>query len=427
MTATKNSIVKVKRVKEQDCTIVLSIEADAEFTNSVFQDALVRVQSQARVPGFRPGKAPLNLVKQQYSSAVKEQAVDLAVHKSVDLALDQEKLDPVTTPVIKKLDFDENKPLVMELEIEVPPTVEPKKYTGAKVKKLSPAVNDAEIDAQLEQMRDYNAHLEADEKGKVMADSFVIVNYEGLKDGKPAKEFSSEGEMVDMSAPQTIAGLAEAIKGAKKGDVREFETEVSGSGKVSFKVTITEIKYKVLPEVNDDFAKKMGFETAEALKTHIGEAMRKDAETKSENDVMRQIEDHLVKENEFAIPKSLLEHHVDLSLRRFTAQMFGSPDHKMPEAQKNNLREKIRPNVERDIKVGYIIHAIARKENLVAAEADVEIELAKNLELARNEDEKKRVREFFATRRSDALITITERKVMNFLKENSKITEEKKK
>ncbi|MDD4005221.1 MAG: trigger factor [Elusimicrobiaceae bacterium] len=425
MTATKTQTVKVKRLKEEGCTIELAITAAEELTSESFQDALVRVQAKARVPGFRQGKAPLAMLKQHYSGAIKEQALDIAVRKSVDLALESEKLNPVVTPVIRKLDFDEHKPLSMELEVEVSPTVEPKKYTGAKVKRTAPKVDDSAADAEISQMLEYNSHLEAVDGEEAGGSHFVIVSYAGTKDGAPVKGFSSDGEMIDMSAPQTIAGMAEAVAGAKKGDVREFETEVAGTGKVKVSVTVTEIKKKVLPELNDEFARKMGFDTVAALRERIVESLKKDAEAKSESDVVRQIEDHLLNENEFAIPKSLLEHHVESSLKRFSAQMFGNADYKMPDAQKKNLSEKIRPNSERDIKVGYLIHAIARKENLVAAEADFEAELNRNLELARNDDEKKKTREFFSARRPDVLITLTERKVIEYLKQNAKITEAK--
>ncbi|MDR0292195.1 MAG: trigger factor [Elusimicrobium sp.] len=412
--------VKVKELSKKPTEITLSVEVIPALVNKCFNDALIQVQSRAQMQGFRSGKVPLQLVKQNFPAHIKERAVDFVVRAGVAKALEIKKLNPVTVPSLTKADFntlEENKPFTFECLVETAPEVEPKNYTGIKITKKSDAVSDAEVDARIKEILEHNSRLDDDADGVVKNDSFVTVSYDALKNGVKDPKLSADGELIDMSAPQTVAGMADIIKNAKKGDVKDF-TETVGGETVEFKVAVREVKKKTAPVLDAAFAKDMGFETVEDLKTKVREGMAQDAKTGAERETVKQIEDALTAENNFDLPKGLVEEQLESTVEGFLKRYGGGQN--IPAEQKKDLAEKMRENVEKDLRIGYIIHAIAKKENLTAAEADWQTELDKTL-AENDKKEEKKIKTFFNERKDHIIATITERKVFDFLKSKAEI------
>jgi trigger factor len=415
---------KVKRTKEEGCSICMTIEAPVERVSESFHDATVQIQSRAQAPGFRQGKVPLDVVKKQFASNIRERAADIAIRKTLKEAFESEKINAVGSPLLKKIDFEENKPLKMEIEVEVFPTVEPKNYTGVKATKKVAKITDTKLQETLNGILENSAKLEPETEGVAIGDEhFVIVDYTAFKGDKEASEYSSKDELVDMSSPQTIEGLTKAIKGAKKGEEREFETEIQKE-KVKFKVTPKEIKKKVLPPLDDEFAKKMKFESADKLKEHVKTMMQKDEDMKNEKEMFRQIEDALIKDNVFELPKSLIEAHLERSMQRLLERIPKEQQDAMPKEQMEQLKANVKPAIERDLKIGILLNSIAKKEDLIAKDEDFNKELEESLTRTQNEEDKTRVKKFFEERKPDILATITERKVLEFLKNKAEIKEE---
>ena len=221
-----------------------------------------------------------------------------------------------------------------------------------------------------------------------------------------------------MAAPQTMPGLADAIKGLKKGDKKSYETK-EGKDTLSFEVTVDEIKNKVLPKLDDAFAKDMGFDTLDALKAKVKESLDEEAKQNARRAETAEIEDHLIKMNHFDLPQSLVEEYTESSLRNFVTSMTKMKPEQLTAEQRKSFEERIRPSVEKDLRVGYIIHAIAKKENLEATEADWKAELDKSLASAHNKAEEKKIKVFFDERKAHIMATLGERKVFEFLKNNA--------
>ncbi|MCX5783053.1 MAG: trigger factor, partial [Elusimicrobia bacterium] len=367
--------------------------------------------------------APLDMVKKQFAGHIKERALDNMIRESTAQTIREQKLNPVTPPLIKKIDFNEGKPLSFEIEVETAPVFEPKNYVQAKIVKKTPKADEREVDETIKEMLEHNARLEADSPEAVVGpESFAVVDYTAFKDGKEMSEYKCTAELVDMASPQTIAGLCPAIMGAKKGETREFNADVSGA-KLLFKAAIGEIKKKTLPLFDDTFAKETGYESAEKLKEKIKDSLLKNAQKKSEEDVVRQIEDHILKENPISLPPSIVEYHVGLSTERILERVSPHDRHLVTEEEQKKLREKIRPAVERDIRISYIMHGIAEKEKIEVSPADYDGELEKSLARSANENERQAVRKFFESRRDDIMVSIRERKIIEFLKSKAVIQE----
>ena len=222
-----------------------------------------------------------------------------------------------------------------------------------------------------------------------------------------------------MAAPQTMPELAKAVLGMKKGESKDFETK-EGEDTLSFLVTLDDIKTKIVPNLDDSFAKDMGFETLDELKKRVQEGLNAEAKENSARDFTRQIEDHLVKMNNFPLPQTLVEEYTDNSLNNFVRNVTQLKPEQLSEEQRKSFEERIRPTVEKDLRIGYIIHAIAKKENLQATEADWQAELDKSLTAnAKTKEDEKKIRAFFEERKDHILATLNERKVFDFLKKEA--------
>lgn len=416
--------VEVKEQGKKGCTVTIAVTSQASLVNKCFNNALLQVQAKAQMQGFRAGKVPLDLVKKNFSAHIQERAIDLLVRNASEKALEKSKLNPVMIPSVSKADFaafKENASFTFELSLDVAPEFTPKGYTGIEITKKADTVSQADVDKRLEEILEHNSSLETDGEGATVTDtSFVVVKYSGSKNGVADKKYSNDGELVDMSAPQTIEGLAEAIKGAKKGDTKEFEVKMD-DGVVKFTAQVEEIKKKVKPELNASFAKDMGFESVEKLKEVLKSSMENEAKTHSERDITAQIEDALVKANSFDLPASLVEYQTEIAVDNFIHRMFGGSQTpaNFTADNKKAFAEKMRPTVEKDLKVGYIIGAIAKKENIASTDAEWQAELDKAL--AANPKDEKRVKEFFNQKKADILASLDERKVFDFLKAKANI------
>ena len=415
--------VKAKELNKEGCRVNMSVEASPELITKAFQNAAVQVQSRAQMQGFRAGKVPLDLVKQNFAGHIKERALDLAIKSAIASALEQSKLNPVAVPSLTKADFstfNEGQAFSFELAVDVAPEFDVKDYKGIPVTKKAETATEEEVKAQLDRILQANARLESAPEGAVVDDKvYAVVQYKGKRNGTDDYKLSAESELIDMAAPQTMPELAKAVLGMKKGESKDFETK-EGEDTLSFHVTLDDIKTKIVPNLDDSFAKDMGFETLDELKKRVQEGLNAEAKENSARDFTRQIEDHLVKMNNFPLPQTLVEEYTDNSLNNFVRNVTQLKPEQLSEEQRKSFEERIRPTVEKDLRIGYIIHAIAKKENLQATEADWQAELDKSLTAnAKTKEDEKKIRAFFEERKDHILATLNERKVFDFLKKEA--------
>ncbi len=414
--------VKTKQLSKEGCRVTLSVEAAPALITKSFQNAAVQVQSRAQMQGFRAGKVPLDLVKQNFAGHIKERALDMAVKSAINAALTDAKLDAVAVPTLTKADFnafEDGKAFTFEIAVDVAPEFDVTGYKGIEVTKKEETATDKDVQENLDRVLDANARLESAADGATIDDKcYAVVHYSGKRNGADDYKLSADSELIDMSAPQTMTGLAEAIKGLKKGDVKDYETK-EGEDTLAFHVTVDDIKYKKVPALDDSFAKDMGFETLDQLKAKVKENLDAEAKRASERDVVTQIENALVKANNFELPQSLVEEYTESSLHNFVHSMTQLDPHKLTAEQHKMFEERIRPSVEKDLRIGYIIHAISKKENLQATEADWQAELDKSLTDKNKQADDKQIKTFFAERKDQIIATLTERKVFDYLKKEA--------
>ena len=339
--------VKAKELNKEGCRVNLSVEASPELITKAFQNAAVQVQSRAQMQGFRAGKVPLDLVKQNFAGHIKERALDLAIKSAIASALEQSKLNPVAVPSLTKADFstfNEGQAFSFELAVDVAPEFDVKDYKGIPVTKKAETATEEEVKAQLDRILQANARLESAPEGAVVDDKvYAVVQYKGKRNGTDDYKLSAESELIDMAAPQTMPELAKAVLGMKKGESKDFETK-EGEDTLSFHVTLDDIKTKIVPNLDDSFAKDMGFETLDELKKRVQEGLNAEAKENSARDFTRQIEDHLVKMNNFPLPQTLVEEYTDNSLNNFVRNVTQLKPEQLSEEQRKSFEERIRPH-----------------------------------------------------------------------------------
>lgn len=414
--------VSYKEIEKKGCNVKLEVKAEASLVNKCYTAALGQVQTKAQIQGFRAGKAPADLVKRNFPAHIQEATIDLVVRSAALKAIEKSKLQAVMTPLLTKADFSslkENTPWSFEISVDVAPEVDPKGYTGIEVNKKSSEITPEEIQKNIDHLLEHNARLETlGDDAVVKEDSFVVVKYSGSKNGVAQKEYTANEELIDMKNEQNIAGMTAALKGSKKGQVVKFDTKI-GEDTINFTAEIQEIKTKIMPTLDDNFAKDMGFDNVEKLKETLTNNLKEDAKNASERDFTNQIEEALVKANNFDLPQSLVAYHTNLAVENFLNRMFGGKKPDLTEENRKHFAQRMQPSVEKDLRIGYLVHAIAKKENLVATEEDLQTELKKALE--QNPKQKTQIEKFFKERKEEILASLNEKKVFEYLKTNAKV------
>jgi trigger factor len=411
--------VKTKKLKEEGCRHSFEVELPADRLLEAVHTTLMRIQQKARVPGFRPGKAPMDIVRKQFLQQARADAADDLIKDAVPEALKSVGLNPIVFPSVGNVRFDDGKPLVFELHVETAPQFEPKGYQGLSLTKKNYLASDEEVQKRLVQLQEGNARLDraaAETLGKA---HYAVLDYEILREGKKISGAHGKQELVDMSSDQTLEGLVEGLLGAKRGEPREFPVKVSDKPALC-RATVTEIKEKILPAIDDEFAKDLGQESLAALKEKLKEVLLHEGEERSEREIFTEIEKSLLEANKIPVPPTLAEQQLEGTLERLV-QRFGGRG--LGEAETVKLREKLRPQSEDEVRLSFIMAAIARQEKLQVSEEDIRKELEKSLSKAETEEQKKNVQEFFETRRASVETALRDRKVMETIRASSKTKE----
>lgn len=410
---------RYKKLKEEGCVITFSCEVPAAELSEAEQNALVSLQQRARLPGFRPGKAPLDLIKKQFAGAAREEAVERLLRKHVPEGLKELELRPIATPSIEDVKLAEGKPLQFEVRVEVAPKVTPTGYAKLALTKKSYPAEDSAVEARLNELREGHARLDKAAEDVVGKTHYVVIDFQGVKDGKPLPKVKGENELVDMSSDQTVEGLTAALAGMKRAETKEVSVKLEDKP-VSLQVTVKEIKTKVLPEVDAEFAKDLGFEGVDALKAKLKEILEAEGEQKSEREVAEQVEQGLLKANKFELPPALVDAQIEHMMQRLRRQLLGGRGD-FDEKQREDLRGKLRERAEEECRLSLLLPAIAEKEKIEVSADEIKAELDKSLEQAEDDRTRDAIRKTFADRKDEIVSMLRDRKVMAFIREKATV------
>ncbi|MDE1976768.1 MAG: trigger factor [Elusimicrobia bacterium] len=408
-----------KKLKENGCEVSLSLTIPAALAQDAQHSALARLQQRARLPGFRPGKAPLDIVKKNLEGRLRQEVIEDLLEKHLPSALKELSLEPVATPIATSISLEDGKPFKAEIKVEIPPRFVPKDYAKISVKKTPHPADEESITKRLTDLREAHARLEKADEEAVGAGHYAVIDYQGIQNGKPSPDIKGEAELVDLSSEQLTEGLAQGLLGMKRGETKEIAVKIQDRA-VSLSTTVREIKKKVLPELDAEFAKDMGFTALDELKAKIKEVIEEEGRKKTEEEISAQIEKALLEANKFPVPPSMLSHRLEHRLERIKGQMR-IPEEQWAGKMGKELEDKIRPLVESELRMGYILAAVAEKEKIAATDEDIKSELDKDLGQAKTPADAEEIKKFYERRREDIAAMLRERKTLAFIREKASV------
>jgi trigger factor len=366
------------------CRRELEIEIPAEEVTKA-SDKIVRdITKVARVPGFRPGKAPATLIRRRFADDIRSELLQQLLPERIEQAVTKEKLVPVTQPQVEKVDYTEGSPLKFRASFEVLPEFELAPYKDVEVEIEAPDVSDDDVEKTLTEMRERAATYVPVEDRAIANGDYAQLKLSGTPQGG-GEPVRAENVMCHIGAEETLEAFNENLRGAKTGEQRKFDLTYAadyGDPKLAGKsytylADITAIKEKKLPELNDDFAKDVSDATTLAdLRTKIKEQLIAGREHKINELTREKLLAKLVAANEFPVPEALVEHQMDARLERAVRSLAQQGvDPRGVNVDWAAMRARQKDRAVEDVKAELILDRISTAEKIEADEADVEKEI----------------------------------------------------
>jgi trigger factor len=342
------------------------------------------VQKRAKLPGFRPGKAPASIIRKQFASDIRQKVLENLIPKFLQKQFEAENLNVVGTPDIKDVHFHDGEPLHFKAEFEVVPQIELGDYRGVEVPYGDPQVTDEDIDKRIAEIREQKAQYVNIDPRPVEDGDHAVVSLESLGgvEGEPVK---SDEMVLEIGGTDTFPAFTENLRGVSPGEEREFEVaypEDYGGKRlaghtVKFHAILKGIRRKELPEVNDEFAQDLGDyrdtgELREAIRKNIFGQREFDAQQAAKNKIV----DKLVDAHNFAVPEVFVERqvkgHMEQTLRAMAAEGVDPRSIKLDWAK---VMESQREKALREVKASMLLQKISEREAIVATRDEVDREV----------------------------------------------------
>ena len=370
----------------------LRIEIPSDMIEGEIKTSLEQLRQRAKIPGFRPGKAPVTLIEKRFGKEVEGEVIERIIPEQLGSAIKEAALTPITMPVLEEeFQFTRNNPIVLSVIVEVVPKIENLDYEKMSVRDIPVEVEESDVEDTLKRLREQKAVYEVADKAIEM-DDFVSFEYADSEieggDVPAAKEIISK-----MGNEIFPPDLMEKVIGKRKGDIVEFTTtfdemkskEIAGKT-VKIKVMISEVKKKTLPAMDDEFAKDLGFENIAELREKLREKIYTTKKEQLRKIQKAQIVNKLVEANNFEVPEVLLEKELHaLSLQKSIdvkedAEPVDSTQddpETAPEADSSGQKkeedpQKLRQRASRNVQAALIIDAIGQKEGVIVSDSEVD-------------------------------------------------------
>ena len=376
--------VKVAVEELEACKRRLAVEAPVDVVQKEWERAYGRVQKQARLPGFRKGHVPRSLVKLHFADDVRREVAEHLIPDVYRQALTEARIDPVNEPDLQEVKLEENAPLSFVAVVEVKPAITLGDYKGLDVQHAPAPVSDEDVARTVEQMREQQAEFRSVERAAADGD-LVIVDYTLAPEAHDPT--TANGYNFVVGTGSVMPEIDAAVVGMKAGEKKEIELRFPDdhrmeslrgkSGTASLKVS--EVKEKILPALDDDFAKSLGqFDTLEALRAEVRTQLEARREAEQRHELENKVVTDALARHEFTVPEAMVMRQIALQVehaRERLRRQGVDPDGVQWDYQK--LIGELRPGAEQAVRRALFLEAIADKEELTVADAEVEAEVDK--------------------------------------------------
>jgi trigger factor len=423
--------MKTKAKAVEECSTIFEIELPKETIDKAFEEIYNEMVKEASIPGFRPGKAPKELVKKRYQKEAKKEVLERLVPDAYRKAVEQHKIDPIGYPDITDLVFEEGKAMFFKARVDTRPKFKLTNYKGIKIEKKKTVVKDEDITKALDNLRQYGAKYVAVEDRPVQMDDYVVSDLDCTVDQKPAHK-RRDNLWLYIDKGSLMSGLTEKMIGMNKGEEREIEVDLPkeypdknlAGKKAVYHVKAKEIKVRSLPDIDDEFAKDLKKENLEELKKEVARElenkMRSDNEIAAENQLL----DKITADNNFAVPSAFVKKQIHIMTENAKARLVSKGFKKEDLDKKDSeFSERFKDNAPKQVRLLFILDRIAKDEGITADEKDLE-GAYKSISIQSGKSEKD-VREHYEKEGIvDSLLErIREEKTIDFLLKNAEIKE----
>lgn len=309
----------------------MTIGVPAERIETEVNKRLQQTARRAKVPGFRPGKVPMSVIRQRYEASARQEALGDLIQETFYEAVVEQKLNPAGAPAVEPKVFEKGKDLEYVATFEVFPEFEVKGLDGIEIERQDASVEDADIDKMLDVLRKQGTRYEAVDRAAANDDQ-VTIDFVGTQDGEAFAGGSAEGTKLVLGSGRMIPGFEDGLVGAKAGDERVLDLtfpedyqNLDLAGKAAqFKVTVKKVAAPELPELNEAFFKQFGVEetTVEGFRAEVRKNMERELRQALKTKVKNQVMDGLLAANQIDVPAALISNEVD-RLRVQAVQQFG--------------------------------------------------------------------------------------------------------
>ena len=418
----------VKVDSPSECKRVLSIEIDGQELEREKETVKRELRRDLNVPGFRKGKVPEKYIEKNYARVIHGDAVRNLLPHVYEDALVREGIHPVGEPSFENLKAEEGENVTVDVTVEVRPNVEIKGYAGLKLKVERREIDDAAVDHALEHLQERMMSYRVVDR-EVREDDLVLIDYAPLKhDGEVDGAKMSRNHPVEVSSGSLLPEFREALPGMRTGedkDVRvsypdDFPDKDNAGTEKTFRVTVKEIKVKVLPEIDDEFAKKVGenFTDLESLRRQVKEDLIKDEEKRYEHEMEEKIIDELIGKNPFDVPDAMVNNYLASVLEEDKRRR----PHVADEAEREReIREHFHDAAVRTITKYFVLEAVKKQEGIEVDGEEVDGHID---ELAGGNAEKEdEIRSYFRhpERRRSLENELLDRKILKFLRDGADV------
>jgi trigger factor len=347
-------------------------------------DSFYRELSQkAKIKGFRPGKVPRNILERHFKDYVKAEVIQKLIQESYPQALSEAKLHPISNPLIDPGEMEGGKPFQYAATVEIKPEIKLEGYIGLKVEGKKEEVKDEEVEERLKNLQNVHAQLKTvSDPRPIQPGDFVILDYEARMENKPLEEGKATDFTVEVGSGRFIPDLEEKLVGLNPDEEKEIEVSFPDdygykkwAGKtLSFDVKIKEVKEKILPTLDDEFAKDLGdYSSLEDLRLKLREEIEKEKKSILERQLKDQMVEQLLQANSFEVPESLVEEQTrtlvsDTKMRLATQGV----DFKNLGVSEEKLQGDYREMAQKQVRTFLILEKIADQEGIRTTDEEAE-------------------------------------------------------
>jgi len=410
-----------------------TVTVPAADIDTAMNGRLEELAQTVNLPGFRPGKVPMTLLRKRYGDAVRGEVLEQTIQESWQQALTEKELRPASEPKVEIVTFEEGANLEYKLAVELMPEIEQMDFAKLELERQVVPVSDGDVETSLERLAENRTEYETADGRAAEEGDQVVVDFKGTIDGEEFPGSSMEGIELVLGQRAFFPGFEEEVVGMKAGENKEIKVTVPDDfgneelqGKeITFDVTAHDVRAPKTASVDDELAKASGFEDLDALKTGIREQLEREYGQLSRAGLKRVLLDKLADEVSFELPEGIVDGEFEaIWTQVMDAKEKDALDEDDKGKSEDELKDHYRGIAERRVRLGLYLAEVGRANNITVTQDD--LNRAMHTEAARFPGQEAAVLEYFQKNESakqELQAPIFEEKVVDFIVEMAKVTD----